>query len=252
MTCPACGADPAGCTCGRTGAEALELPGTAPGARLCGWCDGPIPAGARRDALYCGQRCRQAAHRLHRNNLRRVAGQQPRRFAYADPPYPGMAARYYAGHRDYAGEVDHRGLLEQLATFDGWALSTSERSLQPMLALAGELDLEVRVAAWVRGERPVRAWGSLSAWEPVLYAGAREIERGPAAPRRTDALVHHARARRADPRHLTGAKPAAFVWWLFDLLGAQPGTDTLVDLFPGSGGVGRAWAHASAAARADA
>ena len=37
-----------------------------------------------------------------------------------------------------------------------------------------------------------------------------------------------------------GAKPAAFCWWLFDLLGALPG-DELVDLFPGSGGIGRAW-----------
>jgi hypothetical protein len=37
-----------------------------------------------------------------------------------------------------------------------------------------------------------------------------------------------------------GAKPAAFCWWLFDLLGALPGDD-LVDLFPGSGGVARAW-----------
>ena len=33
-----------------------------------------------------------------------------------------------------------------------------------------------------------------------------------------------------------GAKPAAFCWWVFDLLGALPG-DELVDLFPGSGGI---------------
>ena len=41
-------------------------------------------------------------------------------------------------------------------------------------------------------------------------------------------------------RRVVGAKPAAFCWWLFDLLGALPG-DELVDLFPGSGGIGRAW-----------
>jgi hypothetical protein len=36
------------------------------------------------------------------------------------------------------------------------------------------------------------------------------------------------------------SRPVAFCWWLFDLLGALPG-DELVDLFPGSGGIGRAW-----------
>jgi hypothetical protein len=39
-------------------------------------------------------------------------------------------------------------------------------------------------------------------------------------------------------RGLTGAKPAAFVSWLHVLLGWQPG-DELVDLFPGTGVVGR-------------
>jgi hypothetical protein len=37
-----------------------------------------------------------------------------------------------------------------------------------------------------------------------------------------------------------GAKPAAFCYWMFDLLGLLPGDD-LVDLFPGTGGVTRAF-----------
>jgi hypothetical protein len=37
------------------------------------------------------------------------------------------------------------------------------------------------------------------------------------------------------------AKPAAVCRWIFGLLGAQAG-DSLDDLFPGSGAVGRAWA----------
>jgi hypothetical protein len=43
------------------------------------------------------------------------------------------------------------------------------------------------------------------------------------------------------PGRVIGAKPAAVCWWIFTLLGAAPG-DTLDDLFPGSGAVGRAWA----------
>jgi hypothetical protein len=73
----------------------------------------------------------------------------------------------------------------------------------------------------------------------VVYLGGRAHPSSPAE-RRLDALVHVARIRTTDPRWCTGAKPAAFCWWLFDLLGALPGDD-LVDLFPGSGGVARAW-----------
>jgi hypothetical protein len=49
------------------------------------------------------------------------------------------------------------------------------------------------------------------------------------------------RPRLTDPLRVVGAKPAAFVWWMFELLGALP-DDHLTDLFPGSGGVARAWA----------
>lgn len=62
--------------------------------------------------------------------------------------------------------------------------------------------------------------------------------RGPADP--TDSLVYVPRARLTDSRRVTGAKPAAFSRWMFDLLGAQA-QDELVDVFPGSGGVQRAW-----------
>ena len=43
------------------------------------------------------------------------------------------------------------------------------------------------------------------------------------------------------PGRVIGAKPAAVCRWIFTLLGAAAG-DTLDDLFPGSGAVGRAWA----------
>ncbi|WP_336633428.1 MULTISPECIES: hypothetical protein [unclassified Microbacterium] len=92
------------------------------------------------------------------------------RLAYADPPYPGLSKRYYGRHPDYAGEVDHKRLIEQLDAYDGWALSTSARALQDVLALCPP---GTRVAAWVRGERPTRSAGPLNAWEPVLYFGGR-------------------------------------------------------------------------------
>lgn len=37
-----------------------------------------------------------------------------------------------------------------------------------------------------------------------------------------------------------GSKPEKFCFWLFEILGMEPG-DELVDIFPGSGAVMRAW-----------
>lgn len=228
--------------------------------RLCAWCSKPIPPTARRDAVCCSKRCRQARHRfargagrpadasraadgprrLHRapGNLPRPSG--PRRLAYADPPYPGNAYLYRA-HPDYAGEVDHAALIGRLLAYDGWALSTSAAALPAVLALCPP---GVRVAAWHRGERPTRSRWPLSAWEPVIYLGGRPAD--PSRPgaldaRRADSLVCGVSPLTTLPSRVIGAKPAAFCRWVFGLLGAEPG-DTLDDLFPGSGVVTRAWA----------
>lgn len=104
----------------------------------------------------------------------------PPRLAYADPPYPGRAARYYRTHQDYAGEVDHAALIADLAEFDGWAISTSADALQEVLALCSP---GVRIAAWHRGERPNKeARGPLNAWEPVIFHGGRPDMTGYVSP----------------------------------------------------------------------
>jgi hypothetical protein len=206
--------------------------------RACAWCGRPMRAAARRDAKYCRTLCRQSAWRYQLPApAARPSSSQARRFAYADPPYPGMAG-IYRDHPDYAGEVDHAALVARLLEEfpDGWALSTSAAAVRDVLASCPP---GTRLAAWVRGERATRHWRPLNAWEPVIYYRGRPYLSGPAV-RRTDVLVHGVGARTSDPRRVTGAKPAAFCYWLFDLLGALPG-DELVDLFPGSGGVTRAW-----------
>jgi hypothetical protein len=191
----------------------------------------------RRDAKYCRQSCRQASHRFGAECVARRRATEPLRLAYADPPYPGLARRYYRDHPDYAGEVDHDALLARLQAFDGWALSTSSRALPQILALCVARGLPVRVAAWFRGVRPTASAWPLPAWEPVVYVGGRRLVSRDVA---HDALIRHARPRLTDPGRVVGAKPAAFCFWLFGLMGARPG-DLLVDLFPGSGGVARAW-----------
>ena len=204
--------------------------------RLCAWCDRPIPARARRDAIYCATRCRQASHRFGRGMIRAELTDRPISVAYADPPYPGKAS-IYREHPDYAGEVDHAELVDRLVSGwpDGWALSTSAEALPQILRLCPD---DVRVAAWLRGPRiNTRALRPLASWEPVIYRGGRlKTSETP----RTDSLVAAPKARLTDPGRVTGAKPAAFVWWLFELLGLEP-HDELADLYPGSGGVTRAF-----------
>lgn len=202
----------------------------------CAWCKGEIPAGARRDSKHCSKRCRQAAWRFGRGCVAAERAESPLRLAYADPPYPGLAD-YYRDHPDYAGEVDHRALLSRLQPYDGWALSTSARALPMVLGLCSELGIEARVAVWLRGERRVPSAWPLQSWEPVVYAGGRRVV---STEQPADSLAWHNKPRTSDPARVIGAKPAEFCWWLFRLLGAQGG-DQLDDLFPGSGGVGRAW-----------
>ena len=202
--------------------------------RLCDWCKGPIPPGARRDSVTCSKRCRQARHRFLRSVGRAESAGAGRslRLGYADPPYPGKAW-LYRGHPDYAGEVDHQALIARLGSYDGWALSTSAEALPSVLALCPP---RVRVAAWHRGERTTRSRYPLNGWEPVIYSGGRQIP----GERRADSIVCGPAPVRTLPGRVIGAKPAAVCRWIFGLLGALPG-DTLEDLFPGSGAVTRAW-----------
>jgi hypothetical protein len=214
-----------------------------PEGRVCAWCTGPLPARSRRDAIYCGVVCRKRAWRFKRAVPRRPArppGRVPRcssgspaRFAYADPPYPGKAG-YYPERQ----EVDHASLLEQLVNGypDGWALSTSAPALRDVLPMC---PVGISVCVWRRRTRPTRSRGPLSAWEPLLVHRGRALQTG-----RPQTVLDHLDYRGrydAMPGALVGMKPPEFAVWMFSLLGAEPG-DELVDLFPGSGTIGRAWA----------
>lgn len=168
------------------------------------------------------------------------------RFAYADPPYPGQSWRLYGEHKDYAGEVDHRELVDRLmGKFpDGWALSTSASALHDVLPLCPVPEPSrknkgrylqgtgTRVMVWIKPQAPWRPVGVQWGWEPVLVYGGR-----PRNPR--DHLRDWVSCVQGST-DVPGAKPEAFCRWLFNVLGATA-DDELVDLFPGSGAVARAW-----------
>lgn len=205
---------------------------------LCAWCEGSLP-GAR--GTFCSRRCRQAAWRFRRrlgalDRSTTTASPLPAgaRFAYADPPYPGLSRRYYGREESFAGEVDHRKLIASLTAgeYAGWALSTSARALREVLPLCPP---DVRVCAWVKpGGVPRTTFGLHNRWEVLLVLPGRRLRPGIC-----DWLF-------AFPArgwgNLVGRKPVAFCAWLFQCLGMVPG-DHLEDLFPGTGAVARAWAE---------
>jgi len=147
------------------------------------------------------------------------------RFAYADPPYPGLANLY-----PERTEVDHAELLERLdREYDGWALSTHQDGLRLVVPLLPE---RARICAWVKPWATMRPRAELVfAWEPVIVAAVR-------APARS---VHDWIA--CNPtrlRGMVGAKPDGLAYWMFAAAGLRP-EDELEDLYPGTGAVGRAW-----------
>lgn len=155
------------------------------------------------------------------------------RIGYADPPYPGCA-HLYADHPDFAGEVDHAELLARLERdFDGWVLHTHVPGLRVVLPLLPE---GARVMAWVKSFAAFKRNVSVAyAWEPVIVKAARK----PVVAGRV-VMRDWVEAPITLRRGLTGAKPEKVCMWAFEMVGACP-TDTLDDLYPGTGAVTKAW-----------
>jgi hypothetical protein len=156
------------------------------------------------------------------------------RIAYADPPYPGQAKKHYS-HDPRCAEVDHAELIACLdSEYDGWALS-SGADLAAMQTVIPLLPAGVRVCVWVKPFASFKPNVTLAyAWEPIYVKPARK--RGRDLPTVRDWVSANITLKRG----LSGAKPDPVCWWLFDAIGADP-DDTLDDIFPGTGGVSRAW-----------
>ena len=158
------------------------------------------------------------------------------RIAYADPPYPGCAD-LYKDHPDYAGEVDHRALVERLQSeFDGWVLHTHVPGLRMMEREHILPEDGIRICQWTK------PFAAFKRNVPVAYAHEPVIIKAARKP-----VVAHRTVMRdfiSEPitlkRGLTGAKPEKVCHWAFELVGAEL-EDDLFDLFPGTGAVTRAW-----------
>lgn len=180
------------------------------------------------------------------------------RFAYADPPYLGCCRLYDHYHPDgwcWDTRETHYRLIERLSDEfpDGWALSCHTPSLKTLLPMCPE---DARVGSWVKpfhaykkGVRPAYAW------EPIIYRGGRNTN-PPAPPKGGKAITPKDFVVCEDPllallvgepaiacnitlkKGLTGAKPEPVCEAILDWLNVLPG-DEVVDLFPGTGVMGR-------------
>lgn len=160
------------------------------------------------------------------------------RFAYADPPYLGCG-HLYPEHPDaqvWDDPAAHGDLMTRLEMeYDGWAYSLTSTSLRTLLPLA---PTGARVAAWVKPFAAFKANVRIAyTWEPVLFKPGRDSSKD-GAPVGRDHLSHVITLRKG----LTGAKPPQFCRWVADLLGYIEG-DEMVDLFPGTGVMGKTMAQ---------
>jgi hypothetical protein len=161
------------------------------------------------------------------------------RFAYADPPYYKQGKRLYGKLHEEAAHWDskenQRALIQRLKDEfpDGWAMSCNPADLSWLLV--GNED--VRIAAWAKSFHQIRVNCAVQySWEPVLFMGGRAIFR------RNPLVRDSIYCAVAMKKGLVGAKPDKFNDWILQLLGFQKG-DELVDLFPGTGGMGEAVAR---------
>lgn len=153
-----------------------------------------------------------------------------KKIMYADPPYIGQAKKHYNSE-----EIDHKALITQLEAYDGWALSCSSPSIRFLIPMVNEITLNYRIGVWVKPFCSFKPHVNPAyAWEPVIFRPARARGRDKLTVR------DWVSANITLERGLSGVKPDAFSFWLFEILGAEP-CDEFIDMFPGSGAVTKAW-----------
>ena len=161
-----------------------------------------------------------------------------KRLMYADPPYIGQSQRHYGDHPDFDGEVDHVLLLAQLDEADGFVLHMSAPSIPAIAHTMAEYGycLDARWMSWVKPFAAFKRNVSVAyAWEPVLVRPVRKpVVNGRVVMRDwcSESITMQ--------RGLSGAKPEQVCRWLFEVAGLEP-DDEMIDMFPGSGAVTRAW-----------
>lgn len=155
------------------------------------------------------------------------------KFCICDPPYLGLAVKFYGDQHPEAAVYDsvegHRGLIARLVTDfpDGWAMFGHAPSLRTILPLCPE---DVRVMPWVKPFCSYKPNVRVAyAWEWIIVHGGRPFEG-----REEDTVRDWISANMTMEKGFPGAKPPKVIHWLLKVLNAERG-DEIIDMFPGSG-----------------
>jgi hypothetical protein len=166
------------------------------------------------------------------------------KFAFVDQPYLGCCRLYGHYHNDGGGRPfdgicwddirAHDEILRWVASnYDGFAMCMGTDDIVDIAPL-----LKALRPHWGAWTKPFASFkpnvNPAYCWEPVAFVGGRPLGRG----------VDTVRDFISEPitlqKGLTGAKPFKFCLWVLEMLGYQPGVDTLDDIFPGTGAMGKA------------
>ncbi|MFF2631977.1 hypothetical protein ACFVR6_03750 [Microbacterium sp. NPDC058021] len=104
------------------------------------------------------------------------------------------------------------------------------------IAVAGMVTV---FAVWHRPNAMPGGGRLVERWEAVIVY-VPEDRRNRDRARVSNVLTASAPSARNGRRSFVGSKPAAWTRWVLDALGYDPATDTLDDIFPGSGAVSAA------------
>lgn len=177
----------------------------------------------------------------------------------ADPPYLGRAAVWYgdsmgpsqvgvryggkskvsykpADNHPSAGDYDtiekHREMVDRLiAEYDGWAIAMAHDNLRDYIPMIPR-SVPIRICIWTKQGPLPGGSRIINYYEPVVV----RVPEGRRAAK--GAIPVPDSVRIPAPRNgFAGTKPPAWTRWVLDMLGYDPETDTVYDLFHGSGAV---------------
>lgn len=180
------------------------------------------------------------------------------RLAIADPPYMGRARLFYGegpevsgatGHLMYKADhhpdadmwdnpATHEALVRRLMNdYDGFAIAMVPDNLRHYLRWVPE---DVVIAVWHDPRVMPTQKHPRRKWEPVIVKRCEGRKRVVDVPTPVgDVLTcQHPQPGHRGVRGYAGMKPPQWTRWVLDMLGYNPDTDTVDDLFPGSGAVG--------------
>lgn len=151
---------------------------------------------------------------------------------YADPPYKGQGKRY--GNKGDINILELIKIMEHIAP--NRALSISAPMLYETESFFKKRNMNYRVMPWVKPQTSWKpnVWPAYT-WEPVIVWGDIKADRSMPTPR--DHCICPAHQRR--PGEFITPKPPEFADWIIRVLLPRPTGKVFVDLFSGSGAVGK-------------